>query len=84
MNDMSKDLRNQTLSLVNANHAAASTGQVGALIGAWLGSLDDEDLAGTAPASLAPVLWEGFSQLAQRTGPGCQIATMAYSDGRGG
>ena len=36
MNDMSKDLRNQTLSLVNANHAAASTGQVGALIGAWL------------------------------------------------
>ncbi|MBQ5947806.1 NAD-glutamate dehydrogenase domain-containing protein [Massilia sp. ST3] len=85
MNDMSQDLRNQTLSLVNANHAsAAATGQVGALIGAWLGSLDDEDLAGTAPASLAPVLWEGFSQLAQRTGPGCQIASMAYSDGRGG
>lgn len=83
MNDMSHDLRNQTLALVNANHAGA-TNQVGALISAWLGSLDDEDLAGTAPASLAPVLWEGFSQLAQRTTPGCQIAQMRYSDGRGG
>lgn len=83
MNDMSQDLRNQTLNLVNANHAAAS-GQVGALISAWLGSLDDEDLAGTAPASLAPVLWEGFSQLAQRTAPGCQIAQMRYTDARGG
>ena len=84
MNDMTHDLRNQTLTLVNANHAAADTGRVGALISAWLGSLDDEDLAGTAPASLAPVLWEGFSQLAQRTGAGCQIAQMRYSDGRGG
>lgn len=83
MNDMSQDLRNQTLNLVNANNAAAS-GQVGALISAWLGSLDDEDLAGTAPASLAPVLWEGFSQLAQRTAPGCQIAQMRYTDARGG
>ena len=85
MKDMPQDLRNQTLALVNANHAAAGAPQqVGALISAWLGSLDDEDLAGTAPESLAPVLWEGFSQLAQRTGPGCQIAQMQYSDGRGG
>ncbi|NNG25675.1 NAD-glutamate dehydrogenase domain-containing protein [Telluria aromaticivorans] len=85
MKDMSQDLRNQTLALVNANHAAAGDAkQVGALISAWLGSLDDEDLAGTSPESLAPVLWEGFSQLAQRTGPGCQIAQMQYSDGRGG
>jgi glutamate dehydrogenase len=84
MNDMTQDLRNQTLTLVNANHAAADTRQVGALISAWLGSLDDEDLAGTAPASLAPVLWEGFSQLAQRTGAGCQIAQMRYADSRGG
>ncbi|MCA1856674.1 NAD-glutamate dehydrogenase [Massilia oculi] len=85
MKDMSQDLRNQTLALVNANHAAAGANpQVGALISAWLGSLDDEDLAGTAPESLAPVLWEGFSQLAQRSGAGCQIAQMKYSDGRGG
>ncbi|MCD2514765.1 NAD-glutamate dehydrogenase [Massilia sp. G4R7] len=83
MNDMSQDLRNQTLTLVNANHAG-DTKQVGALVSAWLGSLDDEDLAGTAPASLAPVLWEGFSQLARRTAPGCQIAQMRYADARGG
>jgi glutamate dehydrogenase len=84
MKDMPQDLRNQTLALVNANHAAGGgSGQVSALIGAWLGSLDDEDLAGTAPESLAPVLWEGFTQLAQRQGPGCQIAKMRYSDGRG-
>jgi glutamate dehydrogenase len=85
MNDMSQDLRNQTLTLVNANQSAAgANAQVGALISAWLGSLDDEDLAGTAPQSLAPVLWEGFSQLAQRSGPGCQIAQMRYADARGG
>ncbi|RZA34806.1 MAG: glutamate dehydrogenase [Lysobacteraceae bacterium] len=85
MKDMPQDLRSQTLSLVNANQSAAgANAQVGALISAWLGSLDDEDLAGTAPESLAPVLWEGFSQLAQRTGPGAQIAQMRYSDGRGG
>ncbi|WP_020656236.1 NAD-glutamate dehydrogenase domain-containing protein [Massilia niastensis] len=84
MKDMPNDLRNQTLALVNANHAAGNAPQVGALISAWLGSLDDEDLAGTAPECLAPVLWEGFTQLAQRTGPGCQIAQMRYSDGRGG
>ena len=85
MKDMPQDLRSQTLNLVNANQSAAgANAQVGALISAWLGSLDDEDLAGTAPESLAPVLWEGFSQLAQRSGPGCQIATMRSSDGRGG
>ena len=84
MNDMSQDLRNQTLTLVNANQSAGANAQVGALISAWLGSLDDEDLAGTAPQSLAPVLWEGFSQLAQRSGPGSQIAQMRYTDARGG
>lgn len=84
MKDMPQDLRSQTLTLVNANQTAGANAQVGALISAWLGSLDDEDLAGTAPESLAPVLWEGFSQLVQRTGPGCQIAQMRYNDGRGG
>lgn len=83
MKDMPNDLRNQTLALVNANQSADSA-QVNALTAAWIGSLDDEDLAGTAPQSLAPVLVEGFSQLAQRSGPGAQIATMRYSDGRGG
>ena len=83
MKDMPNDLRNQTLALINANQSANSA-QVNALIAAWLGSLDDEDLAGTAPGSLAPVLVDGFSQLAQRTGPGAQIANLRYSDGRGG
>jgi glutamate dehydrogenase len=54
MKDMPNDLRNQTLALVGANQSANSV-QVNALTAAWLGSLDDEDLAGTAPQSLAPV-----------------------------
>ena len=83
MKDMPNDLRNQTLALVGDNQSACSE-QVNALIAAWLGSLDDEDLAGTAPQSLAPVLVEGFTQLARRSGPGAQIATMRYLDGRGG
>ena len=83
MKQMPQDLRAQTLDLVNADHAA-NGGPVAALIGAWLGSLDDEDLAGTSPESLAPVLREGFTQAASRTVQGCQIAQLRYSDGRGG
>jgi glutamate dehydrogenase len=82
--DMPQDLRTQTLALVNANKPAAAADQVGALISAWLGSLDDEDLAATRPENLAPVLWDGFSQVARRSVAGCQIAQMRYSDGRGG
>jgi glutamate dehydrogenase len=77
-------LRTRTLALVNANKPAAAADQVGALISAWLGSLDEEDLAGTRPESLAPVLWDGFTQVARRTVAGCQVAQMRYSDGRGG
>jgi glutamate dehydrogenase len=85
MKDMPQDLRTQTLALVTANQPAhGATEQVGALISAWLGSLDEEDLAGTSPDSLAPVLWDGFTQVAKRQGEGCQIAQMRYSDGRGG
>ncbi len=85
MNDMSQDVRSQTMALVNAN-ASTSPGanpQVPALIGAWLGALDQDDLAGTAPASLAPALLDGFAQAATRNAPGCQIATIVWSDGRG-
>ena len=60
MKQMPQDLRTQTLDLVNGNNAAS--GPVEALISAWLGSLDDEDLAGTSPESLAPVLRDGFTQ----------------------
>jgi len=79
--DMPQDLRIRTLALVNENKPVE---QVGALIGAWLGSLDDEDLAGVAPESLATILLDGFAQVAQRTVQGCQIARMRYSDGRAG
>ncbi|MDN4054172.1 NAD-glutamate dehydrogenase [Massilia sp. YIM B02763] len=79
--DMPQDLRSNILALVNENKPANAGEQTGALIGAWLGSLDEEDLAGIAPATLAPVLWDGFAQVTQRTGPGCQIAQMRYTDG---
>ncbi len=84
MTHMPQDLRTQTLALVHAGKPAAASSQVEALISAWLASLDDEDLAGTAPESLAPVLLEGFSQAATRTVQGCQIAQLRHSDGRGG
>jgi glutamate dehydrogenase len=85
MKQMPQDLRAQTLELVNASKpAAAASAQVAALIQAWIGSLDEEDLAGTAPSSLAPILWDGFTQAASRKGEGCQIAQLRYADGRGG
>ena len=83
MNDMSHDVRSQTMALIHASLPAGANPQVPALIQAWLGALDQDDLAGTAPASLAPALLEGFAQAATRGAPGCQIATMPWSDGRG-
>jgi len=82
--DMPQDLRTHTLALVNENKPADAQEQTGALIGAWLGALDEDDLAGIAPATLAPVLWDGFAQVSQRTVQGCQIARMRYTDGRRG
>ncbi|WLI88721.1 NAD-glutamate dehydrogenase [Massilia sp. R2A-15] len=84
MTQTPQDLRSQTLDMVNANQPSAAGGQVSALISAWIKSLDEEDLAGTVPASLAPVLWDGFTQAATREAPGCEIEQMRYSDGRGG
>lgn len=81
MKQTPKDLRQQTLDLVNANKPAT---EVAALVSAWLASIDDEDLAGTAPASLAPVLADGFTQASKRSGAGAQIARLHYDDGRGG
>jgi len=84
MKQMPQDLRVQTLDLINASKPASDTSQIPALISAWLGSLDDEDLTGTVPGSLAPVLWDGFTQASKRTGSGAQIARLRYEDGRGG
>ena len=64
MKQMPQDLRTQTLELVNASKPADASNQVAGLITAWLASLDEEDLAGLAPDSLAPVLWDGFAQAA--------------------
>ncbi|MET0983051.1 MAG: glutamate dehydrogenase, partial [Telluria sp.] len=83
MNYMPQDLRTQTLALVTNQPAAGATGQIRDLISAWLGALDEEDLAGTTPEALAPVLWDGFTQVATRTRPGCQIAQMRYTDAKG-
>ena len=68
MNHTPQDLRTQTLELIK-DKAAAPVVQ---LIQAWLDSLDAEDLADIAPDSLAPVLVDGFTQAAKRTGSGCQ------------
>jgi len=84
MKDMPQDLRTQTLDLVTSQATPGATEPVAALISAWLGSLDEEDLAGTAPQALAPVLWDGFKQAAKRTGQGCQIAQLRYTDTKGG
>jgi glutamate dehydrogenase len=84
MKQMPQDLRKQTLDLVTASKPATDGSQVAALISAWLGSLDDEDLTGTAPDSLAPVLWDGFTFASKRTVSGAQIARLRYADGRGG
>ena len=83
MNDMTQDLRTQTLALVTNQPAAGATEPVTALITAWIRSLDEEDLAGIAPQALAPVLWDGFMQAAKRT-QGCQIAQLRYNDTKGG
>jgi glutamate dehydrogenase len=84
MKQMPQDLRAQTLDLINASKPASAASQVPPLISAWLGSLDDEDLTGTVPGSLAPVLWDGFTQASKRAGGGAQIAKLRYEDGRGG
>lgn len=81
MKDLPQDLRTQTLAVINAHQPQGANAQVGALIGAWLNALDDDDLAGTAPDSLATVLLAGFAQAATRSAPGCQIAQLRYSDG---
>ena len=85
MNHTPQDLRTQTLELINAaGNAGKAAAPVVQLVQAWLDSLDAEDLADIAPDSLAPVLVDGFTQAAKRTGNGCQIATLRYADGRGG
>jgi glutamate dehydrogenase len=76
------DLRSQTLALVDAL-TPADSGPVAAVIAVWLAALDAEDLADMSPASLAPLLWNGFTQMTRFDGD-CKIAQLRYADGRGG
>ena len=82
-----QDLRIQTLDFVLAGAGGSATHgntQVTALIDVWLNSLEEEDLVGITPESLASVLWDGFSGAAQRSQAGCQIESLRFADGRGG
>ena len=83
MTQQPNDLRKQTLDLVKQSAPAGDNGAVQDLIAAWLGSLDNEDLAGTSPQALAPVLWAGFKQASKRVAQGCQVAQLHYDAGHG-
>ena len=79
-----QELRKQTLTLVQANKKQDNP-SVNALLETWLSSLEEDDLTGILPASLASVLWEAFTHAASWTpAAGCQINALAYQDGRGG
>ena len=79
-----QELRKQTLTLVQTNNTQNNP-SVSSLLEAWLSSLEEADLTGILPASLASVLWPAFEHAAQWSpAKGCQINTLAYQDGRGG
>jgi glutamate dehydrogenase len=82
--DLPRDVRTQTLALVIDSRPVDASAQVGALIGNWLAAIDEEDLAGAAPRALAAILWDGFTQVAVSTEPGCHIAHMRHGDGECG
>jgi glutamate dehydrogenase len=74
-----QDLRQQTLALLTAVPEPEL-----ALLQAWLGSLDEEDLVGLTPDCLAAVLRQVYPEFVVRAGSGCQITATRYDDGRGG
>jgi glutamate dehydrogenase len=86
MKQESQDLRTQTLdlALTAAGALTAHGTPVASLISTWLTSLEEEDLSGITPESLASVLGEGFSRAVKRTHNGCQIEVLRYKNGRGG
>jgi len=85
MNQQTEDLRKQTLDLVLAGAgapAANAQSQVTALIETWLASLEEEDLAGITPESLASVLWQGFSGVTASAPTSCRVSALRYIGGR--
>ncbi len=86
MKQQDQDLRQQTLDLITAQANDLAVNQSAAvmpLIKAWLASLEEEDLSSITPQHLASVLLDGFSQVAQRVQPSCQIAPLTAADGHG-
>ncbi|MBV8666794.1 MAG: NAD-glutamate dehydrogenase [Burkholderiaceae bacterium] len=85
MDRPTKDLRQQTLelALTAAGAAAERNAALPALIETWLASLEEEDLIGITPDSLAPVLAQGFGDMTAGAPAGCHIATLRCADARG-
>ena len=72
-----QELRQQTLTLVQS-HNTQNNPPLASLLEAWLSSLDEADLIGILPASLASVLWPAFEHAAQwMPSKGCQINTLS-------
>jgi glutamate dehydrogenase len=81
--NQTQEIRAQTLAIVQAQYAQNNP-SVSTVLEAWLTSLEEDDLSGILPTSLASVLWEGFTNCADWTPvQGCKIDTLAYQDGRG-
>ena len=86
MTSLSLDIRNETLALLRSQtgQAASAAPQQLALIETWLASLEPEDLADVSAASLASILWQGFSAVADCRSTACQVVPLRYADGRDG
>ena len=82
MKQQAADLRKQTLDLVRPRAATGEPSPLAALIEAWLESLEEEDLAGITPDSLAAVLQQGFSELAAGAPNGCRVGALRYVGSR--
>ncbi len=83
MNQHLEDLRKQTLNLVLAAvDAGLAKSPTAAVIETWLASVEEEDLAGIAPETLASGLWQNFSEVLSSASTGCRIGAVRYASGR--
>ncbi|HEY8025338.1 MAG TPA: NAD-glutamate dehydrogenase domain-containing protein [Burkholderiaceae bacterium] len=82
MNQHIEDLRKQTLNLVMAAvDAKDAKSPTAAVIETWLASVEEEDLAGIAPETLASALWQSFSEVLAGAPTGCRIGALRYTGG---
>jgi len=86
MTQITQDIRNETLALIQADVGAAASEmpQQMSLIEIWLNSLESEDLVDITAPSLASILWDGFSTVTQGHAEICRVVPLRYADGRGG